>query len=230
MVRYLKIHITVWFYNQVVTFCQIPTIETPHLASYARYGVLFVCWNLKSPVTQLFFQWLFGADNKENIKAVHHLPFLRGICWWRVDSPHKGPMMQEALPCRDIIMQLIFIKDLERKLLGEICSWLDQHWFHYGWVMACLVGAGIKENLTRGGERGPGVLGVGRVRVGWDGWHGVEMGPGSVKTNGRNGWPFNSSPHGQNGCHFTDNIFECIFLMEIFEFQIKLHWNMFLGV
>ena len=127
----------------------------------------------------MFFQWLVGAYNKENIKAVHHLPFVRVICSWQLDSPHKGLMMQKALPCRDIIiqLQLIFIKDLERKLLGEICSWLDQHWFHYGWIQACygmfnrsryrgkLDQRGWKGAWDVGGGKGLG--GVGRGEVGW---------------------------------------------------------------
>ena len=32
----------------------------------------------------------------------------------------------------------------------------------------------------------------------------------------------------QDGCHFADNIFKCIFVNETFEFQIKFHRNMFL--
>ena len=37
-------------------------------------------------------------------------------------------------------------------------------------------------------------------------------------------WCFNSSPAGQNGCHFADDSFKCIFMNEKFciSFQISL--------
>ena len=48
---------------------------------------------------------LFAASNiKENIKARHYWPFVRGIHQWPVDSPHKGPVMLKAFPCYDVII------------------------------------------------------------------------------------------------------------------------------
>ena len=38
----------------------------------------------------------------------------------------------------------------------------------------------------------------------------------------------NSSPSGQNGRHFTDDIFKFIFLNENLEFWFNFHWNLFL--
>ena len=35
---------------------------------------------------------------QRNIKALHYWPFVRGIHWWPVDSPHKGPVMQKNVP------------------------------------------------------------------------------------------------------------------------------------
>ena len=32
------------------------------------------------------------------------------------------------------------------------------------------------------------------------------------------------SPHGQNGCHFADNDFKCIFWRKTFVFWFKFHW------
>ena len=40
----------------------------------------------------------------------------------------------------------------------------------------------------------------------------------------------NSSPAGQNGCHFTDDIFRCIFMNEIFIFWSQLPCRLFLRV
>ena len=34
----------------------------------------------------------------------------------------------------------------------------------------------------------------------------------------------------QNGCHFPNNIFKCIFLNAMFEFWLMFHWNLFLRV
>ena len=38
----------------------------------------------------------------------------------------------------------------------------------------------------------------------------------------------NSSPPGQNGRHFADNVFKCIFVNETFCILIKFHWRLFL--
>ena len=40
----------------------------------------------------------------------------------------------------------------------------------------------------------------------------------------------NSSSPGQNGHHFTDNIFRCISGNKSFVFWSKFHWSLFLGV
>ena len=37
----------------------------------------------------------------------------------------------------------------------------------------------------------------------------------------------NSSPPGQNGRHFTDDIFKCIFMMKSFVFWLQFHWSLF---
>ena len=42
---------------------------------------------------------LVEANNELNIKALFYWPFVRGIQWWPVDSPHKGPMIWKAFPC-----------------------------------------------------------------------------------------------------------------------------------
>ena len=42
--------------------------------------------------------------------------------------------------------------------------------------------------------------------------------------------PLNSSPTYKNGCHFTDDIFRCIFVNENFVFWLKFNWNLFLRI
>ena len=54
-----------------------------------------------------FAQQLVQANNKENIKATHHWPFVRGIHRSPVDSPHKGPVMRRAFLCNDVIIDLL---------------------------------------------------------------------------------------------------------------------------
>ena len=41
---------------------------------------------------------------KQNIKEPPYWPFVRGIYWWLVDFPQKGPLTREAFPCDDGIM------------------------------------------------------------------------------------------------------------------------------
>ena len=36
--------------------------------------------------------------------TVWYWPFVRGIHWWPVDSPHKEPLVWKEFPCHDIIM------------------------------------------------------------------------------------------------------------------------------
>ena len=56
----------------------------------------------KSPVYRLFIQQLAPYINKENSKTPQYCPSWRGIHWWLVYSPHKGPVMQQAFPIYDI--------------------------------------------------------------------------------------------------------------------------------
>ena len=43
-------------------------------------------------------------------------------------------------------------------------------------------------------------------------------------------WYLSASLPGQNGRHFTDDIFKCIFRMKKHGYQLKFHWSLFLGV
>ena len=46
---------------------------------------------------------LFKAQIKETTNSAS-LAFVRGIYWWPVNSPHKGPVTQKMFPFDDIIM------------------------------------------------------------------------------------------------------------------------------
>ena len=69
-----------------------------------------LCWKLLSlqwchinlMATREFVQQFTQA----NIKGTYYWPFVKGIHRWPVDSLHKGPVMQKAFPCPDLIMFL----------------------------------------------------------------------------------------------------------------------------
>ena len=56
-------------------------------------------WQLSS-----LFNKFFSLMTKENIKGLNYRPFVRVMHQWPVDSPHKGPVMQKAFPCLNIII------------------------------------------------------------------------------------------------------------------------------
>ena len=75
------------------------------LREWAHYNdVTRTWWRLGSQTIQLFVQMLVQTNIKANIKSAHHWPFVTGINWCSLDSPHKGPVMWKAFPCHDIVM------------------------------------------------------------------------------------------------------------------------------
>ena len=51
----------------------------------------------------MFVQQLVQANIKENTKASYYHPFVSGIHWRPVDSPHKGSVKWKVCPWHDII-------------------------------------------------------------------------------------------------------------------------------
>ena len=65
-----------------------------------------VAWalrHLKSPTPWQFVQELVQVNNK-NIQEPDHWSLVREIDWWSMDSPGRGPVMQEAFPCHDVFI------------------------------------------------------------------------------------------------------------------------------
>ena len=59
---------------------------------------------LKSPGSWLYVQQLMQFNIKENIKALHYCPVWgESTSGCHVDSPHKGPVMQNGCPCHDVM-------------------------------------------------------------------------------------------------------------------------------
>ena len=50
------------------------------------------------------------------------------------------------------------------------------------------------------------------------------------RSNNVNSSPPPPPPPGQNGHHFADDIFRCVFVNESFAFWLQFHWNLFLRV
>ena len=89
----LFVWLYVWFtqcliWLHVLNLCRPG--ETITVSSHERKGV----WN------QLFFQ----AYSRENIKASQHWPFVRGIHWWQVVSPHTWSIKRKAFPYHAVVM------------------------------------------------------------------------------------------------------------------------------
>ena len=89
----------------------------------------YVSWRFQSPTTQLIVQAYVNGLVQErlnssalamelrlscinpsiywqqdSIEALNYWFVVRGIRWWPVDSPHKGPVMHEEFPCHDVNM------------------------------------------------------------------------------------------------------------------------------
>ena len=79
----------------IITFPKMNSIYHISSAIYERHGVS----NLRQ--FDCLFNNLFGPWNKEGHKAPH---YVRGIHRWRVELPHKGPVMWKTLPCHDYTM------------------------------------------------------------------------------------------------------------------------------
>ena len=83
------------------------------LTSDALYVIQHYCdviwpwWQLKSTGTRLFYQKIIQYN-----KTSHYRPLVRETHRWPVDSPHKGPVMVKAFPCRDVstVILLLFLQ------------------------------------------------------------------------------------------------------------------------
>ena len=106
------------------------------------HDVTWVLKYLNSLATQMFVKQLVQDIIKENIKALHYWPFLRGINHWLVDSIHKRPVMWKAfLPRQDshefsLLCQISFFLHCPvSSALYPISShskdgWWKEYWWH----------------------------------------------------------------------------------------------------
>ena len=52
-----------------------------------------------------------GADQRKH-QSTTSLAFVRGIHWWPVNSPHKGPVTRKMFPVDDVIMEFFALLEL----------------------------------------------------------------------------------------------------------------------
>ena len=63
-------------------------------------------------------QWV--NTNKPSRLCITEL-FVRGIRPWRLDSLHKGPVMQKALPRHDVIVVFPYLRNQNEDAIGTEC-------------------------------------------------------------------------------------------------------------
>ena len=61
--------------------------------------------SLKSRTIRLFFLTAYANP----YQSPHYWPFVRGVHWWPMNSPHKGPVTRKKLACDDVIMNFDYV-------------------------------------------------------------------------------------------------------------------------
>ena len=100
--RYVKrLQYPYWYnlWHNTVPICRTFSDHLQELSIWYRWLL-----HLKSTGTRRLLEKHVQAIKKEYIKALYYWPFVRGIHWWTVDSPHKRSVLQNVLPYHDDIM------------------------------------------------------------------------------------------------------------------------------
>ena len=91
ILSYIELRLGLRFY---INFIVLPTVTSNKVPNDRPNDCL-----LKS---------LFRLTTRQISKIRITSPLCEGIHRWSVDSLHKGPVMHEAFPCRDITMKIIY--------------------------------------------------------------------------------------------------------------------------
>ena len=61
---------------------------------------------MASQITSLriVYSTIYSGSDQRKHQSSMSLAFVRGIPWWPVNSPQKGPVMQKMFPFDDVIM------------------------------------------------------------------------------------------------------------------------------
>ena len=71
-----------------------------------------------------------GADQRKHQSSAS-LAFVRGIHWWPVNSPHKGPVTRKMLPFDDVIMCILCVAMVSNTLCFINTLRLRQNGCHF---------------------------------------------------------------------------------------------------
>ena len=82
-----------------------PTRDNPKIACHITMTSQWAWWPLKSPASRLFTQLFIQGIDQRKHQSSASLAFVRGIRWWPVNSPHKGPVTRKMFPFNDVIMK-----------------------------------------------------------------------------------------------------------------------------
>ena len=180
----------------------------------------------KSPATRLFIQSLAEFNNKENIKALHSCPFVRGINWW---LPYGFPS-QMVNNCRKRFCDIMILMNVKKKYVvkfavGEIknlwetfveicnkCLFFESDVREISLVMLLDVCHLYKPCMK--------ILNVYLYVKTWPCNVVVQQTKDMAKLPLLTYWGLKKWPTS------ADDNFKCVFVNEIVIFQFELHWNL----
>ena len=92
--------------NNIVTAAAVPIIPTiRHSEQKCHYGdvIMGTIASQITGVSMVSSTVCSGADQRKQQSSAS-LAFMRGIHWWPMNSPHKGPVTRKMFPLDDVIM------------------------------------------------------------------------------------------------------------------------------
>ena len=92
----------------VTTTCNAPSEDKVNIMktlSFQWIGQIIYPWISMRTISQKeAINLRLVLPSLADTQYLYYWPFVRGIHWWPVDSPHKGPVMQKTYPCCDRII------------------------------------------------------------------------------------------------------------------------------
>ena len=84
---------------------------------------------MASQITSLttVYSTMYSDAYQRKYQSSASLAYVRGIHWWPVNSPHKGPVTRKRFPFDDVIM-FIMIDDCSRNDSQQICGNFSPIW------------------------------------------------------------------------------------------------------
>ena len=108
MFRYVKPSVVhrIEFFSHAPSVCSFQRAVISYLATWGHHYSDVIMGTMASQITSLTI--VYSTDYSNICQRKHQssasLAFVRGIHWWAVNSPHKGPVTRKMLPFDDVIM------------------------------------------------------------------------------------------------------------------------------